>query len=775
MAAQSILGSVPVDMDWGAGTFHGSAGWTTKVMGSADATRLAAGTDVAQAYVRLLSDVEWKPAFKTDNMPLRYRNERGAVPGCHDISFGGNSNTRLYAAMADGIIRSDDGANSWQDTAVTGLATTTGFGHQRIFSSRAVTHPTDPNIYFASFQHQGVKGTRDGGATQVNMAWLPLPTDPVGTTYDKLGNRFTIIALDDTNPLRIAFCPAGQGVWLSTDGGLTGAKISNGNILSASDMQWRGGELFVAAAVVSANGDQFPNPSDNLWKWSAAGGWVNYPINFGSAGGVQFLVPDTRNVAWWLLLCYTSAYVHTKNVADAATYKKSEGSAESAQYRRAGPFVRCKVRARPLIARKYRNGGGTYACSKPVTIGPWMYWPLGYGPLRTLAADFPTEAGDYNSPTLNWPVMEEDTAGIEEMCGLSALDTGVVSLGLGQDVPVTALPDGSTGHLNTYDAFPSPGTLSNGLCARQSPVVPTFVAFAAYKNGPFCGFSKDQGRTIKPFPVQPANINASIYGPSGGIFAGIADQVVHMPSYGGLPQYTSDCGNSPWSPLRFKLENGTELDLVAKGQYHGFHGAGFFAPHWNCTVDAQGTFWFSNIGAALGATSWETDPAGWGGIYRMRQQDFPIATRVKAGRAINWANFAWLTHRLEMAPDGSELVIFGNSVDGDGNNQNKWVAMDTTTFAYRYVNLPTNIECADFGAPLSPGGPAPLYLTGYVAGVYGLYVSFDICKTAPIGPFNHKIARGGRLVSFSASKVVPGKITAAVDGLGHVIGRLKAA
>ncbi len=783
MSAFSIGGSVPVDFVYSRDDEHGAGGWTVQVARSLDGSKIAAVTDVPQAYVKNTLDADWNPILRPDNLPARYSADNGGIMGSHHIEFGGASNTRLYIAVRDGILRSDTaGAGPWLDTACVDLSLSTfpGGGAARFKSSKGVKDPTNQDVFFASFQQAGVKGTRDGGATAMNMDWLPKPITLPG--YE-VHHGQTIMALNPDNPLQIAFAPWGQGVWQTNDGGYTGEKVSTGagaGILAACDVQWRDNNLFIAQCR-SDNYDYTP-VLNNLWRRTPAGGWTNFPAALEGQLGVDFIVPDSRNPAWWILTTTSSAFWHTKNIDDPASWKGYVGGGESDQYSATGTFRQMKARKRPLIARKYRNGGGTGACSKPVIASGFLFWPLGYGPVRTPIADFPTEGASFGNmhPSPAWPTFEEDTARIEEICGRSALDTGKAKLLLAQDVPLMWQADHNKGHRFTYRAYPSIGFLSNGVCATQSPLDPDFVVAAMYKGGNKCGFSKDGGVTMKPFPVQPPVFNTGPSGPGGAIVAGPTDEVVNCPSYAGVPSWTRDCGASAWSPIVFRI-NGVAIDLsdavVGYGK-HGFHGWGYSENHHQCVIDSTGTYWFLNVGAGRAGfpeNDWEQgDPLGYAGLYRMRPQDFPNAHRVIAGPVSLTGNRGYYACRFLPNADASKMIFMPNPVPGAGGG-NYLVGIDTVALTKAPITLIENVQWLDLGAPLTPGGPQPLYLLGRVGGVYGFYISLDFLATAPIGPFNHKIARGGAIVQFSASKTVPGEITAAIDGMGHASGILRAA
>jgi hypothetical protein len=299
---------------------------------------------------------------------------------------------------------------------------------------------------------------------------------------------------------------------------------------------------------------------------------------------------------------------------------------------------------------------------------------------------------------------------------------------------------------------------------------------AALKGGPHCGYSSDGGLIINKFKNQPKCGNTSGFGPGGSLAIGQPGQVVHFPTFSEFPSYTSDNGETAWKYINFFLENGTQLDLASRPRgYHGFHGAPYYSNHQPVGVDKDGTFWVVNIGSETtsNTSSWESDEGGWGGVYRCRQQDFPNFTRVKAGRPITWGNLSLYGTRTLPTPDGTKIICMGNSLGGDavGNN---WVIMDAAApYTYRIVSNIYNLEWCDFGCPIKTGTPPPLYMLGWVNSVYGLWISFDLCQTTPIGPFNTDIKRGGAISAFSASKTVPGKIVAAIDGMGHCVGNLK--
>ncbi len=105
---------------------------------------------------------------------------------------------RILAGTELGIYLSDDGAKTWT------LAHASDKTVHNIEQS-----PSDPKVFFAATEHNGLWRSTDGG-----RSWQTVPGVPADQTLHN-------VAFDPRNPRRIVVCGWGPGVLTSEDGGET--------------------------------------------------------------------------------------------------------------------------------------------------------------------------------------------------------------------------------------------------------------------------------------------------------------------------------------------------------------------------------------------------------------------------------------------------------------------------------------------------------------------------------------------------------------------------
>lgn len=745
---------------------HGACGWCTGMAASSDGSRVMVWTDVCQAYARDREAVKWTPIIRPGFVPADLIDYNGLVPGGYHGAFGGNSNQRAYLVVKDRLLRSDDGAINWANTSITGLSVGSNDGNARIYM-KGDADAANQDVYYASMGQHGVRRTIDGGVTNSTVAGLPLPTTPATALQ-----RWTSVKCEVGGAQvggragRVAFAPSGQGVWLTTDGGETATQIS-ATLLEVSDMLWHGGALF----VVCITGDP------GLHSWTQAGGWFKH-TNLPTASGVRFIVKDPRQANAMFLVYDTNNFAWTANLpnnANAASWVQWLGGG-SGTPQQTSITMQTRPRTRPVVARNYRRGGGSFAASRPLTAGDWLFFPIGYGVLRTSISAFPTTGAgfsDYHvgAGRAKWPTWQEDCAGIEELVGMSCLWAGDNLHLLSQDKMLIRYPRERDGHGQTSYEYFSPA-LTNGTGASHG-VDPNFIAAVAWKNGPIASYSLD-GKKFTKCVNQPTSGNLPNCG--GLALAGAPGVIMTFPTHLGRPQYTDDLGATPWKNLRFFLENGTELDFgLPYTDQHGFHGAPYYVnQHLACLDPVTGALYVHNMGATTSSanSAFTADNLGWGGLYRCLPGAFPNFTRVIAGNLTPYGNYGTFGTKL-LATGQGQLIVKPNRTTPPPNATNYSKVVDLQTMAVRNITCVRNIMTLALGAPL-PGSTTPaLWMIGEREGTqeYGLWLSLDLGLTvANAVSFPFKPDGGGSIGYIDAHKGQFGLLAAAVNSRGHAIG-----
>lgn len=180
---------------------------------------------------------------ENNGITLEHRFDREATVSIGDVQVAasnhdvvwvgtGEANPRNSVSWGDGVYKSTDGGKTWKN-----------MGLRRSYQiGRIAIHPTDPNIVYVGAlgrlwganPQRGLFKTTDGGKTWRKIHFVDdktgvidlqmHPTDPdtmLMATYERQRDGF------DTNDPAKKLAP-GSGLWKTTDGGETWAKITEG-------------------------------------------------------------------------------------------------------------------------------------------------------------------------------------------------------------------------------------------------------------------------------------------------------------------------------------------------------------------------------------------------------------------------------------------------------------------------------------------------------------------------------------------------------------------
>jgi hypothetical protein len=269
------------DFDWESSR-HGSLGWTTHAHGSADGQYVVFGADVAPLAIKHVDDEECRmlvlPGRGFDDViglgdHVFTLGVPNGTEGSYHGAFGGTSNQIVWMTYGDSVYVTTDvhaAEPQFTKTAITGMPVHSNGGLGRVFGKKGAPDPVNDKVYYIFMGQAGLHYTLDQGATKVSPGWCPAPSHPIADTT----GRYGLISIDPASAMtaagatsrrsRIAFAPSGQGIWLSTDGGASGTKISNT-------------VHYVSAAPsdsVGANGDYYVNTTTHkIFGPKASGAW----------------------------------------------------------------------------------------------------------------------------------------------------------------------------------------------------------------------------------------------------------------------------------------------------------------------------------------------------------------------------------------------------------------------------------------------------------------------------------------------------------------------
>lgn len=769
----------------------GALGWNTQLSANPSGTYLLVGMDVSGLYIKPNDPAEaWQQVMAPEKIPVGFQAPLGLVEGCYGVDWA--SDTRFYFVIHDELLRGDMTGADWTitRTALTGLPVGANDGNGRKYWGKVVADRADANVCYTMMGQYGLRRTIDGGTSFTTPTGVPAPSEPSGNALAQHG----LIAVDHDSALtsgrrsRVAVCSFGNGIYVSTDGGGSFIEISS-TILACSHIEWRGGNLYVCEA-------DGPNqhPTNDIHVWNGAS-WSTktVPVAF---QGVQHLVPLPSGADDWLLFDVSNFIARTTD--DFATYERLIGNAQWGTQRqvRVNPH-----NPRPMVAKKYRLGQGNEAISRPLYIAGDILWPIGYGTLRSDYANWPSGDSD-NTPenysATEWPTWTEEAAGIEELVALSTAWNGDTLVCLSQDVAYRVWPE--NGHRHAVDYYPV--ALTRGTGIEYGPDGSAALKVVGQDVFIYSAYAAD-GRTFVPFANQPDVVNNS--NDAGKIVNLGSEKLVHFSAHpsGGLPPpfpcYTADKGDTAWTRCTVRNSDGSEFayaSFTTDNALHGFHGERYFCnSHRYCRDPATGHLYAVNIGGTLdqATTSWEFDPLGAAGLYRMAANEFGTLRRIDDGHPTPYGNRAYFDCQL-IADGQGHLVFMPNPLEypaGDGpytgmgylsagaTNFSKIYDLDANgdVVALRDIETPFNLVSVAFGAPYPGDTQKALWLLGNHGGAFGLWLIRDLDTLTVEGPFSWSpegISVNPAMASLSAHATEFGLLGVGYNSMGHGRGQYSA-
>jgi hypothetical protein len=245
----------------------GAGGFVTGLDISADGSRFACRTDVANAYIRDTGDPFWRPLFTpsslslTDHGDLPKRNDKADAIGVAGIRIAPSNRNVIFATYLGHVWKSVDGGRTVQRTKLPQKRIYTNAGWQRLFNPTIDIHPGDPSEVVIGTWGEGVWFTADGGAT-----WLASQLPDSGKSHDEQPGLYLVL-FDPARPSRVYAFVTGLGLFRSEAGPggrfdlLAGGPTHSSNIVAGRD-----GTIFVCEHTKETQGGR-------VWRYSPAAGW----------------------------------------------------------------------------------------------------------------------------------------------------------------------------------------------------------------------------------------------------------------------------------------------------------------------------------------------------------------------------------------------------------------------------------------------------------------------------------------------------------------------
>ncbi|NJC04500.1 hypothetical protein GGQ97_000293 [Sphingomonas kaistensis] len=599
------------------------------------------------------------------------------------------------------VARTDTyGAYIWNGSSWTQLVTAfsmpdTSFYKYGVYEIRIAA--SDSDVFYMAMS-DGIFKTVDRGATWTKTDFPIHDLDPNGN------NRMSgqKLAIDPSNPDIVFAGTQKDGLWVTRDGGSTWQKIAavpqgtntsdpgmtgisiQGNVVyvgtagsgvyASSDggQTWKaiGGPSTIDTAVISPDGSYYATglTDGTIWKYSN-GTWK--ALGTDSNNGIHSIAIDPFDPSH--LIIGTPGGTLQESRDGGATwsgwswYSKLESSSDV-------PWLES--------TDKYMGSGGIVF--DPLVPGK-LWQAAGVGVWQT---DIPSKM--VWTDTVIW---NSHSSGIEQLVANDIIAPAGGDLVLGSwDRAFINMDDP-----DTYATSYSGGDFSMGWSLDYASSDPNFVVgISDWWGRENSGYSTDGGKTWQKFAGLPSWAMDTI---GGSIAASTATNFIWVSAGNKTPAYTLD-GGKTW----------TNISLPGVTGFSDLHSAYYLA---RTTITADrvqpNTFYLYDAGSGVYRTT--DGGVNWSKVYSGEISNFSQwnakIEAVPGSKGELYFTSGPLGSGGINAPDG---VPFMHSTDGGAT----WKALDSVkaiTFGY--------------GAPATAGGPATVYVAGFVNGEYGIFYSTD--------------------------------------------------
>lgn len=694
----------------------GAGGFVTGLDSNADGSVRLARTDVGGVYRWVETDRRWLQMLSNDGV----EDPQLIDWNVEAMAIAPSNPDRLYLSVGNSlkeatgrVLISDDGGLSWTSSAQN--FSIAGNADWRTSGERLAVDPTDPDVVLLGTRVEGIWRSTDGGLTFSRVESVPVGTLPAAEgDQDAAGVLFVVFAADGRS---VWAGISGVGVMRSVDGGVTWTVQVETEGMPFDAEEGTDGRLWVVAR-------------DPGTAWLIDGDSVEV-ITPASNRNLETVSVDPFDP--------DRALVGGVAIGGGDLYRTTDGGDSWSQL---GVSTECS--AIPWLDA-YPNDflpTGSLRFDRETPDQVWI--PEGFG--IWLGTD---SGGD----TLD---LVCEATGVEEL-----VSNDVVVPPGGR--PVTAHWDRALfwhGSDEPADAMVHPaGRFNSAWDLDWTPADPSFVVAVIGDQRPCCrgdedsfhsSYSTDGGRSWTPFASYDADHPRELVYGNIAVAAANTTNMVWLPTFNGAPHTTTD-GGATWSPV---ILPGTEAMVNDKGVYTGGSHTQYFLNRKVLVADRveAGTFYLYHRDLGMfrsvdGGASWELQPSeglptGWTVGYFNAQL---VSSPTEAGHL-------FFTPGLQ---DSGPAPAF-ESRDGGAT--------------WRAISGLSDVSTGGFGAPISEDGPAAFYLQGSFAGERGLWRSSDGLQSWElISP-----APGG---NYQAAKTItgdldePGTVYIGFTGTSFMVGR----
>lgn len=593
------------------------------------------------------------------------------------------------------------GAYLWDGSAWTQLITANSMPASFSYSGGVYeirVAASNSNIFYMAVG-DGIYKTTDKGLSWIKTGFPATVFEP------NSGNRMDgqKLAIDPTNPNVVFAGTQNNGLLVTRDGGTTWQKVTavpqgaNTNDPGLTGIVIQGSTVYVGTA-----GSGVYRSADGGYTWKAIGGPVDISHAAISKDGSYYASGNTDTALWkyangsWTKLIASEVHGVAIDPFNSSHVVVTRSSGNIQESKDGGATWTGWNWANQLESSNdipwLENSGGY------MSTGGVLFDPLVSGKLWQSAG-----VGVWHTPVpidMQWntPVVwNSQSRGIEQLVTNDIIaPAGANPVFASWDRPFFEKSD-----LDSYSTAYGGGQFSMGWSVDYATTNSKFiVGISDWWGTDDSGFSADGGATWQKFASLPTWALNSV---GGSIAASTPNNIIWAPSGNNAPAYTLD-GGKTW-----KL-----INIAGKTDWSALHSA-YYLDRTTITADRvqPNTFYLYDVATGVyrttdGGVNWTKVFSGQISAY----SQWNAKIEAVPGRA---GELFFTAGPLDGDPTVPMNVSFMRSKDGGATWQSVTNVQEVHTFGY--------------GAPSAAGGPASVYIVGYVKGVYGVWYSADDAQT----------------------------------------------